>query len=203
MSDTGDTITITGNVATDREFKRTTAGLAITTFRVASGRRRYDRDTGTWTDSGTNWYTVSVFRSLADHAFESLHKGDRVILTGRLRLREWENGTRRGTAIEIDAEAIGHDLLWGTTTFVKDPRLASHSHAPAGDVSTDRASSWPVATTGGETWAAPGVEAGTSLAVATASGAAGTSDTVDDGERALVAVGAGAETDHATAETPF
>ena len=125
MSDRGDTITITGNVATPPELKRTPAGVPITTFRVASGQRRYDRGAEAWTDAGTNWYTVSVFRSLADHAYQSLQKGDRVILTGRLRLREWDNGTRRGTAIEIDAEAIGHDLLWGTTTFVKDSRSAT------------------------------------------------------------------------------
>jgi single stranded DNA-binding protein len=120
MSDRGDTITITGNVATPPELKRTSSGVAITTFRVASGQRRYDREAGAWSDAGTNWYTVSAFRTLADHAYRSLQKGDRVILTGRLRLREWDNGTRRGTAIEIDAEAIGHDLLWGTTTFMKD-----------------------------------------------------------------------------------
>lgn len=114
-----DTITITGNVATPPEFKRTPAGVGITTFRVASGQRRYDRAMGAWVDAGTNWYSVSAFRGLADHAFTSLNKGDRVLLTGRLRLREWDNGTRRGIAVEIDAEAIGHDLLWGTTTFVK------------------------------------------------------------------------------------
>lgn len=202
MSDTGDTITITGNVATDPEFKRTTAGLAITTFRVASGRRRYDRDTGSWTDSGTNWYTVSVFRSLADHAFASLHKGDRVILTGRLRLREWENGTRRGTAIEIDAEAIGHDLLWGTTTFVKDPRLASHPQTAAGAPSIDASSSWPVASAGGDAWAAPGVDAGDGHAVVAAPGAT-TADAADDGDRTLVPVGAGGDARDAAAETPF
>ena len=142
-----DTITITGNVATPPEFKRTPAGVAITTFRVASAQRRYDRATGTWTDSGTNWYTVSAFRGLADHAFHSLSKGDRVILTGRLRLREWDNGTRRGIAVEIDAEALGHDLLWGTTTFEKDDRSAR----------AERDSSWSPAASD-DAWAAPGVE---------------------------------------------
>lgn len=142
-----DTITITGNVATPPEFKRTPAGVAITTFRVASAQRRYDRTTGAWSDAGTNWYTVSAFRGLADHAHRSLSKGDRVILTGRLRLREWDNGTRRGIAVEIDAEALGHDLLWGTTTFEKDERSAG----------AERDSSWsPSAADDG--WAAPGVE---------------------------------------------
>ena len=120
-----DTITVTGNIATEPEHKRTPAGVAITTFRLASGQRRYDRQSGAWIDSGTNWYTVSTFRGLAEHAFSSLHKGDRVILTGRLRLRDWDTGSRKGTTAEIDAEAIGHDLLWGTTHFEKDGPSAS------------------------------------------------------------------------------
>ena len=196
MSDTGDTITITGNVATAPEFKRTPTGLAITTFRVASARRRYDREAGTWTDSGTNWYTVSAFRSLADHAFESLRKGDRVILTGRLRLREWENGERKGTAIEIDAEAIGHDLLWGTTTFVKDPRLGSRAPGAAGSDAGEMSSSWAAAPATGDTWAAPGVDA---VEVGSPSGG----EASETGERALVAVGANGSTAAAVEETPF
>lgn len=179
MSDRGDTITITGNVATPLELKRPSGGAAIVTFRVASGRRRYDRDAGGWTDDGTNWYTVSAFRSLAEHAYRSLQKGDRVILTGRLRLREWDNGTRRGTAIEIDAEAIGHDLLWGTTTFVK----ATHA-APA-----DAAQSWPAPVD--DAWATPGVDGAQP---------GGESESVEI--PVLVAVGSGAEATE-SARSPF
>ena len=148
MSDRGDSITIVGIVATPPELKHTGTGVPITTFRVARGLRRFDPETRTWSDSGTNWYTVSMFRSLADHAYKSLQCGDRVILTGRLRLREWDNGTRKGTAVEIDADAIGHDLLWGTSTFVKDSRRST----------SEQTSEWPVAGPG-DTWAAPGVEA--------------------------------------------
>ena len=180
MSDRGDTITITGNVATPPELKRTPAGVPITTFRVASGQRRYDRGAEAWTDAGTNWYTVSVFRSLADHAYQSLQKGDRVILTGRLRLREWDNGTRRGTAIEIDAEAIGHDLLWGTTTFVKD----SHS------ATIDPAAARPTPV-GDDAWATPGIDGG----------AAGE---VEEAARPmLVVVAAGGESSTDGMEAPF
>lgn len=183
MNDSGDMITITGNVATEPELKRSTGGTAITTFRVASGRRRYDRDAGTWSDSGTNWYTVSVFRSLADHAFRSLQKGDRVILTGRLRLREWDNGTRRGTAIEIDADAIGHDLLWGTTTFVKDSRSGG----------AEPAANW-AGPGRGDAWAAPGVDA-------PATAEAAPDDADPSPEPILVPVGGDArsETDQETA----
>ena len=147
-----DTITVTGNIATEPEHKRTPAGVAITTFRLASGQRRYDRQSGAWIDSGTNWYTVSTFRGLAEHTFSSLHKGDRVILTGRLRLRDWDTGSRKGTTAEIDAEAIGHDLLWGITHFEKDGPSASSAIQGSND--------WPatgeVARTDSDGWALPG-----------------------------------------------
>lgn len=134
-----ETITITGNIATEPQYKHPEGGVAITTFRVASGQRRFDKQSGAWVDGATNWYTVSTYRRLADHAFRSLHKGDRVLLTGRLKVRDWESGAKRGTTVEIDAEAIGHDLLWGNSTFEKDPRPATASATPS------------------EAWSAPGV----------------------------------------------
>ena len=142
-----DTITITGNIATEPEHKRTPAGVAITTFRVASGQRRYDRNSGSWVDAHTNWYTVSAFRGLAEHAFHSLHKGDRVILTGRLRLREWDTGAKKGISVEVDVEAIGHDLLFGTTRFEKDASAQPSGPVPESD--------WAPQAPAGE-WAVPG-----------------------------------------------
>jgi single-strand DNA-binding protein len=115
-----DTITIVGNIVTTPENKRTQSGLSITTFRVASSQRRFDRATAAWTETGTNWYSVSAFRGLADHAFQSLRRGERVVLTGRLRLRQWDNGTKQGTSADVEVDAIGHDLLWGTTVYTKD-----------------------------------------------------------------------------------
>ena len=114
-----DTITIVGVIGTDPE-KKTWNGTSITTFRVASKDRRFDRATGAWVDGETNWYTVSAYRRLAEHAFASLHRRDRVILTGRLRVRNWDSGEKRGTSVDVDVDAIGHDLLFGTTTFAQD-----------------------------------------------------------------------------------
>lgn len=112
-----DTITITGNVATAPERRTTASGIPVTTFRVAAGQRRFDKESEKWVESATNWYTVSAFRALGEHAYMSLHRGERVIVTGRLRLRDWETPTKRGTSAEIDADAVGHDLLWGTSVF--------------------------------------------------------------------------------------
>lgn len=191
-----DTITITGNVATAPEFKRTPAGVGITTFRLASGQRRYDRTAGAWVDSGTNWYTVSAFRGLADHAFTSLQKGDRVLLTGRLRVREWDNGTRRGTAVEIDADAIGHDLLWGTTTFVKGSGAAPADQAQ-----------WQIPPAdGGDAWAAPGIApsgpdtGGSATSDDGRVPVAGESESAGDGEEGGVLVTAGGVPD---SDVPF
>ncbi|WP_394552318.1 single-stranded DNA-binding protein [Agromyces sp. MMS24-JH15] len=113
-----DLITITGIVGSDpRSIVTDQQRLAITSFRLASTRRYFDRASGTWANGETNWYTVSAFRTLADNAQVSLRKGEHVIVHGRLKLREWQAGERSGIAVEIEADAIGHDLTWGVTSL--------------------------------------------------------------------------------------
>jgi single-strand DNA-binding protein len=114
-----DTIFLTGLVATTPRHLTTLEGLAITSFRLASSLRRFDRASNRWVDGDTNWYTVSSFRALAEHTAESVQKGDRVMVQGRLRIRDWENTDRSGTTVEVEAEAIGHDLSWCTTSAVR------------------------------------------------------------------------------------
>lgn len=120
-----DTMTITGLVATAPRNLTTTEGYALTSFRLASNRRKFDRQQKAWVDAGTNWYTVSAYRQLATNVGASVQKGDRVIVTGRLRIRDWESGERRGTNIELDADSLGHDLFWGTSVFTRVIRSAS------------------------------------------------------------------------------
>ncbi|MEY4039605.1 MAG: hypothetical protein RLZZ52_473 [Actinomycetota bacterium] len=115
-----DTITLSGLVATTPRHLTTSEGLAITSFRLASSQRRFDRATQRWVDGDTNWYTVSSFRALADNAAASVNKGDRVIVTGKLRIRDWENTDRSGTTVEVEAETLGHDLLWGLSTYTRN-----------------------------------------------------------------------------------
>ena len=114
-----DTITLTGLVATTPRHIVTSEGLAITSFRLASNQRRYDRGKGAWVDGDTNWYTVTSFRQLGTHVASSVQKGERVIVCGRVRIRDWTSGEKAGTTIEIDAEAIGHDLTWGRASFTR------------------------------------------------------------------------------------
>ena len=134
-----DTVTIMGFIGNDPSGSATNTGVPVVNFRVGSSQSRYDRSSQTWIDTGTNWYSVSAYRQLADHARASLRKGDPVIVTGRLKLREWDNGNgARGAALDLDAEAIGHDLRWGSSAFVRANRSSS-TQTPAASASDDAA----------------------------------------------------------------
>ena len=115
-----DTLLVSGIVATTPRHIVTSEGLAITSFRLASTQRRFDKGQAQWVDIDTNWYTVVAFRQLALNAHTSLNKGDRVVATGRVKVRNWESEDKSGTAIEIEADALGHDLLWGTSSFERN-----------------------------------------------------------------------------------
>jgi len=112
-------ITVAGLVATTPRHLITQDGLPITSFRMASSNRRFDRTTGKWVDGETNWYTITAFRQLAINGAGSINKGDRIFVQGVLRVRDWDNGERAGTSVEIEAEAFGHDLTWGTSVFTR------------------------------------------------------------------------------------
>ena len=128
-----DTITITGLIATTPRHVVTSEGLPITSFRLASSQRRFDKATDKWVDASTNWYTITAFRQLAINTVPSLSKGDRIVVTGRLRVRDWQNDDRTGTSVEVEAESIGHDLFWGTATFTRTVGTsdASRDESPA------------------------------------------------------------------------
>lgn len=112
-------ITVVGTLAADPKDIRLSNGGGMCSFRLASNDRRFDREKNDWVDGPTNWFTVNVFRTLGEHALQSFRKGDRIILTGRLRVRNWETSEKSGIAVEIDAEALGHDLRWGTSQFTR------------------------------------------------------------------------------------
>jgi single-strand DNA-binding protein len=86
---------------------------------LASSNRRYDRTKKAWVDGETNWFTVTSFRQLAINSAASISKGDRIVATGRLKVRDWDNGERTGTSVEIEADSLGPDLTWGTSEFTR------------------------------------------------------------------------------------
>jgi single-strand DNA-binding protein len=136
-----DIITLTGLVATTPRHLVTAEGLPITSFRLASTQRRFDRSKERWTDGETNWYTITTFRQLAINVAGSIAKGDRILATGRLRIRDWETEERKGINIEVDADAVGHDLSWGTAAFTRTIATAVVQAENAGWVGGEATSS--------------------------------------------------------------
>ncbi|MCU1406554.1 MAG: single-stranded DNA-binding protein [Glaciihabitans sp.] len=113
-----DLITLTGNVATTPRIINTAAGVTITSFRLACNSRRYDKGQQRFIDEPTNFYTISTYRNFAENVGRSVHKGDRLVVTGKLKLKEWTSGEKAGVNVEVDAVALGHDMFWGQSHFL-------------------------------------------------------------------------------------
>lgn len=111
-------ISLSGYVATQPTWRETSTGKPNLSMRVAWTPRRLDRVTGEWTDGNTSFVTVTCWRKVAENAAASLRTGDPVLVQGRLTVRDYNDrqGLRR-TAVDVDANTIGHDLTWGVATF--------------------------------------------------------------------------------------
>jgi len=131
-------ITVIGTIATDPKLIRTKSGVDLCSFRLASGDRRFDRERQQWVDGETSWYSITAFRSMAEHALKSFRKGERVVVAGRLRIREWSSGERSGTSADVEADAIGHDVRWGVSRFEKQSGAATDS-PPQGEETGEEA----------------------------------------------------------------
>jgi single-strand DNA-binding protein len=120
----GDTpITVVGNLTADPELRFTPSGAAVANFTVASTPRSFDRQTNEWKDQDTLFLNCSVWRQAAENAAESLTRGMRVIVQGRLKARSYE--TREGekrTVFEIDVEEVGPSLRSATAKVSKTSR---------------------------------------------------------------------------------
>ncbi|OIV36278.1 hypothetical protein BIV57_17025 [Mangrovactinospora gilvigrisea] len=110
-------ITVVGNTATDIRFQRTAAGVPAASFRLAFRPRRYNREASCWVDGDTSFVTVWTFRGLAENVAGSVERGDPVVVTGHLRVRDWEREGQRQTVVEVEARSVGHDLARGTSAF--------------------------------------------------------------------------------------
>ena len=110
-------ISVTGNIATEIRFTTTADGVPLATFRLAATERKFDKATSRWIDGDVTWFSVSMWRSLAENAFASIRKGDPIFVVGRLSMREWERDGKSGISLDINAEIVGHDLNRGTSSF--------------------------------------------------------------------------------------
>jgi single-strand DNA-binding protein len=153
-----ETIFATGVVGTPPELTVVGNGLARLTFRLASTQRKYNRATSEWENGETNWYSVVAFRRLAEHTRDSVSKLDRVIVVGRLKVSRWEKDDKRGTNVEIIADAIGHDLTFGTASFSKavsaTPQASGDAPTGPGDAGDAHEPETP--SVDGVGWALPG-----------------------------------------------
>jgi single-strand DNA-binding protein len=123
----GDTvITVVGNLTADPELRFTPSGAAVANFTVASTPRTFDRQTNEWKDGEALFLRCNIWRQSAEHVAESLTRGTRVIVSGRLKQRSFE--TREGekrTVIELEVDEIGPSLRYATAKVNKSARGSS------------------------------------------------------------------------------
>ncbi|MFI5990312.1 single-stranded DNA-binding protein [Streptomyces sp. NPDC051362] len=130
-------ITVVGNLVDDPELRFTPSGAAVAKFRVASTPRTFDRQTNEWKDGDSLFLTCSVWRQAAENAAESLARGMRVIVQGRLKQRSYEDreGVKR-TVYELDVEELGVSLKNATAKVTKTSgggqRAGGPQNGPAG-----------------------------------------------------------------------
>lgn len=116
-------ITVIGNLTDDPELKFTPSGAAVANFTVASTPRTFDRQSNEWKDGDALFIRCAAWRQLAENCAESLQKGQRVIVTGALKIRNFERQDgSKGTSVEINVDEIGPSLRYATAKVTKVSR---------------------------------------------------------------------------------
>ena len=116
--------TVIGNAVTDVSLRVTSTGASVASFRIASNSRRFDKSTNSWIDQEPSYLSITAWSQLAENVALSVHKGQPLVVTGKLKVRQWQDADKSGTNVEIDAIAIGHDLNRGTNEFTKVKRVS-------------------------------------------------------------------------------
>jgi single-strand DNA-binding protein len=147
-------VTIVGNLTDDPELRYTPAGVAMAKFTVASTPRSYDKTSGQWQDGTAMFLRCTAWRELANHIADTLAKGMRVVVTGRLRQHNWQTDqgeNRSMLALEVDD--IGPSLRFATAKVTKAQRNGAAPTGPASDAWSTPAPAGAAPATGG--WGAP------------------------------------------------
>jgi len=131
----GNNVSIVGNITRDPELRFTPTGQATASFGVAVNRRWQNRQTQEW-EEAVSFFDVVCWAQLAENVAQSLTRGSRVVVTGRLDQRSWENdqGEKR-SKIEITADEVAPSLRWATVDITKNERRAPDGAVPAGAAS--------------------------------------------------------------------
>ncbi len=129
----GNTVSLVGNITRDPELRFTPTGQATATFGLAVNRRWQNRQNQEW-EEATSFFDIVCWREMAEHAAESLTRGARVMVTGRLEQRSWEtqDGDKR-SKIEVVADEIGPSLRWATAEVKKSARKGPDSQGEGGN----------------------------------------------------------------------
>lgn len=154
-------ITVVGNLVDDPELRFTPSGAAVANFRIASTPRTFDRQTNEWKDGDALFLTCSVWRQAAENVAESLQKGMRVVVQGRLKSRQYE--TREGekrTVFEIDVDEVGPSLRYATAKVTRAGRSTGGGGYGASGGGGGGAAPDPWATPGGSAAPAAGGSGG-------------------------------------------
>lgn len=146
-------VTLVGNLTDDPELRYTPNGAAVCKFRIAVNRRLPDGQGG-WKDGEASYFSVNCWRSLGENVAETLTRGTRVVVAGRLQYRAWENqeGEKR-SAIEIEADDVGPSLRWATARVERQSRSSGASSSSGGGGGSAAAGGGDAASSGGD-WAA-------------------------------------------------
>jgi single-strand DNA-binding protein len=136
-------ITVVGNLTADPELRFTPSGQAVANFTVASTSRLLDRQTNEWKDGDTVFIRCSVWRQYAENVAESLTKGTRVIVTGRLKVRQYETREGgKGTSVECDVDEVGPALKNATAKVNRIARSDGFGAGQSGGYSAPQADPW-------------------------------------------------------------
>jgi len=137
------TVTVIGNLTADPELRFTPSGAAVASFTVASTPRTFDRASGEWKDGEALFLRCNIWRQAAENVAESLQKGMRVVVQGRLKQRQYE--TREGekrTVVELDVDEIGPSLRYATAKVNKVSRGSGSGGYGAGGASAPPDDPW-------------------------------------------------------------
>lgn len=127
------TITIVGNLTADPELRFTAAGAAVTSFTVASTPRSFDKASGEWRDGDPLFMRCSVWKQAAENVAESLTRGARVMVTGRLKQRSFEKDGQKRTVVELDVDEVGPSLKYASAKVTKVSRTAGDTSGGSQD----------------------------------------------------------------------
>ncbi len=127
-------VSVVGNLVADPVMRETERGRKVANFRIAVTERRWSADEKAHVDGRTSFFSVNCWGYLATNVAECLEKGDRAVVSGRLSVREYQVEDKyTRNSVEIEATAVGHDLTFGTTKFVRVIRSPQVETAPADD----------------------------------------------------------------------